>query len=208
MTPLDVSTSTTQETRMNEQDAYSPQRIADRLAIQDVLYRWCRAIDRLDFDEIRAVFHPDAIDQHGPYNGGVDGLIEWIRQRHRTIPFSMHQIGNILVEFAGPDLALAETYIRTVQRYPAQAAASLAQLAGEGAQTGFEHGADLLTCSRYVDRFERRAGQWRILRRTVVHDWKQVVAVPADPPVPQPGWAAGRRDRQDPLYLERAALGL
>ena len=65
MTPLDVSTSTTQETRMNEQDAYSPQRIADRLAIQDVLYRWCRAIDRLDFDEIRGRLQAELKQLHG-----------------------------------------------------------------------------------------------------------------------------------------------
>ena len=26
-------------------------------------------------------------------------------------------------------------------------------------------------CGRYVDRFERRDGEWRIARRTVVYDW-------------------------------------
>jgi hypothetical protein len=192
---------------VNRQDGYSPDRIADRMQIQDVLYRWCRAIDRLDFDEIRAVFHPDAIDNHGPYNGGLDGLVDWIRQRHESIPFSMHQISNILIEFAGPDLALAETYIRTTQRYPAHAKAALAQLAG-GAPIAPGHGADLFTCSRYLDRFERRGSEWRILRRVVVHDWKQVVEVPAQSPTPGAGWATGRRDKNDPVYIEQKAIGL
>ena len=71
---------------MSPKDAYSPERVADRLQIQDLIYRWCRSIDRLDFDAMRSVFHPDATDTHGAYDGGVDGLIEWIRERHRTIP--------------------------------------------------------------------------------------------------------------------------
>lgn len=192
---------------MNSQDSFSPARIADRLAIQDVMYRWCRAIDRLDLEAIRTVFHPDGVDRHGPFNGTVDELIEWIRARHEKIPFSMHQVGNMLIEFAGPDLALVETYVRTTQRYPADAMASLAQLTG-GAEDGYEHGADLFTCSRYIDRFERRNGDWRIAQRTLSQDWKQVVPVPANAPKPQPGWFVGRRDQQDPVFLERAAVGL
>ncbi len=192
---------------MNEENSYSPARMADRMAIQDVMYRWCRSVDRLDYDGIRSVFHPDGIDRHGPFNGTVEELIEWIRNRHRTIPFSMHAISNMLIEFAGPDLALVETYVRTTQRYPAEAKESLAQLTG--GQAGAEgHGADLFTCSRYIDRFERRDGQWRIRLRTLVQDWKQVVAVPADAPKPLEGWRVGRRDSQDPIFLERAELGL
>jgi hypothetical protein len=29
-------------------DDYSPARLADRFMIQDLIYRWCRAVDRLD----------------------------------------------------------------------------------------------------------------------------------------------------------------
>ncbi|MES2186617.1 MAG: nuclear transport factor 2 family protein [Pseudomonadota bacterium] len=192
---------------ISQKDTYTPERMADRMAIQDTMYRWCRAVDRLDFDEIRAVFHPDGIDRHGPFNGTVDQLIEWIRNRHKTIPFSMHAISNMLIEFASPDVALVETYIRTVQRYPADAKASLAQLSG-GADGSPGLGADLFTCSRYVDKFERRDGEWRIAVRTLVQDWKQIVDVPLNAPVPQEGWLVGRRDRQDPLYTERAKLGL
>lgn len=54
---------------------YSPERIADRMQIQDCMYRWCRSVDRLDFDLMKTVFHPDATDAHGAYDGGVDGLM-------------------------------------------------------------------------------------------------------------------------------------
>ncbi|KWT73264.1 MULTISPECIES: nuclear transport factor 2 family protein [unclassified Variovorax] len=190
------------------QDDYSPERIADRLHIQDCMYRWCRAVDRLDFSGIREVFHPDAVDLHGAFNGPVDGLVEWIRERHAGIPFSMHAVSNILIEFAGPDLALVETYVRTTQRYPAEARAALDQLAGgkAGAAGG---GMDLMTCSRYVDRFERRAdARWKIAKRTLVADWKQFVPVPADMPQPPASQETGRRSQDDLVFRERRALGL
>ena len=189
------------------QDDFSPARIADRLQIQHVMAQWCRAVDRLDYDGMHAVFHPDAIDTHGAYNGGIDGLVAWIRDRHSNIPFSMHAVSNMLIEFAGPDLALVETYVRTTQRYPADARDKLDQLAGGRAGEG-EGGMDLMTCSRYVDRFERRDGHWRIAARTLVADWKQFVPVPAHLPEPPAGWATGRRDAQDFIYRERRALGI
>ena len=190
------------------EDDYSPGRIADRLQIQDCMYKWCRAVDRLDFSGIRDVFHPGAVDLHGAFNGPVDGLVEWIRERHACIPFSMHAVSNILIEFAGPDLALVETYVRTTQRYPAEARAALDQLAGgkAGAAGG---GMDLMTCSRYVDRFERRDDRrWKIAKRTLVADWKQFVPVPADLPQPPASQETGRRSQDDLVFRERRALGL
>ncbi|MGI4816194.1 MAG: nuclear transport factor 2 family protein [Janthinobacterium lividum] len=191
---------------MKRQDQYTPERLADRAQIQDVMYRWCRSVDRLDLVEMRKVFHPDATDAHGIFNGGVDDLITWISARHKPIPFSMHSISNMLIEFASPDAALVETYVRTVQRYPAEASAALSQLAS--GQEGPPTARDLLTCSRYVDRFERRNGEWRISRRTLVQDWKQVVDVPTNAPqaVGQP--VVGRRDQQDKVFQERKELGI
>jgi SnoaL-like domain len=186
-------------------DQYSPERIADRLAIQDVMYKWCRAIDRLDYDGMRSVFHSDAVDHHGPYEGGAEGLVEWLRDRHRAIPFSSHQISNILIEFATPDRALVETYARTLQRYPPEAREALAQF---GAQAKPGTGVDLMTSSRYVDVFERRGGEWRIAHRQLIHDWKQLLEVSAAAPQPKPGWVTGRRDGEDYVQVLRRELGL
>ena len=165
-------------------------------------------MDRLDFSSIHDVFHSDAVDLHGAFNGPVEGLVEWIRERHAGIPFSMHAVSNILIEFAGPDLALVETYVRTTQRYPAEARAALDQLAGgkAGAAGG---GMDLMTCSRYVDRFERRDDRrWKIAKRTLVADWKQFVPVPTDLPQPPASQETGRRSQDDLVFRERRALGL
>jgi hypothetical protein len=188
-------------------DDYSPERLADRAQIQDVMYRWCRAIDRLDVDGIRRVFHPDAIDNHGPFVGGVDALIAWLTERHRTIPFSMHLVSNLLIEFAGPDSALVETYIFATLRYSAEGKAALAAFTG-GVAGGEGSATDSLAWARYIDRFERRGGEWRIARRTVAFDSGMMSDVPPDAPVFDPSWAVGRRDKDDPIYKERAAMGI
>ena len=192
---------------MQSQDPYSPQRLADRAAIQDAMYRWSRAVDRLDFELMRGVFHPDATDNHGAFQGGVEEMVAWIRERHRAIPFSAHRLGNMLIEFAAPDVALVETYVETIQRYPAEDKAGLAQLAG-GAQGTPGVGAVLNSYARYLDRFERRDGQWKIARRIVVQDWKRIADLPGEEWKPAPGWPAGRRDQEDAVYVARRELGL
>ena len=73
-------------------DPYSPQRIADRMAIQDVMYQWCRAVDRLDRQAMIDAFHPDAIDDHGDYVGPAAGFADWVIERHRNIPFCSHVV--------------------------------------------------------------------------------------------------------------------
>ena len=143
---------------------YTPERITDRFMIQDLMYRWCRAVDRLDRQAMLDIFWPGAIDSHGPYIGPADRLVDWILVRHKPIKTSSHFVGNMLIEFATPDLALMETYVRTIQQYPPDGKQSLAQLTG-GATGDPDNAMDMFTSSRYMDHVERRDGQWRVARR-------------------------------------------
>ena len=36
-------------------------RLADRLEIRDVVYRYCRGIDRREYDLVRSCYHHDAV---------------------------------------------------------------------------------------------------------------------------------------------------
>ena len=188
-------------------DTFTPERVADRLAIQDLIHRWCRAVDRLDFEAMQDIFHPEAIDDHNRYSGDIPGLLKWIKERHSTITFSMHMVGNMVIEFASPELALSETYVWYIQRYPPEAKESLIALTN-GAPGNDGTGMDLMGCARYVDRVEKRDGHWRIAKRTAVADWKGVQPFDSGGPAPLPHWNIGRRDKGDPLYRERAAVGL
>lgn len=188
-------------------DQYSPARLADRAQIQDVMHRWCRAVDRLDVAAMPALFHPDLYDNHGAFNGGLEGLMAWISERHKTITFSLHQVSNMLIEFAGPDLALVETTFVAIQRYSPEARESLAQTSGgKLGQPGMA--TDVMGTGRYVDRFERRDGSWKIARRTVVFGWKRMDPVDPDGPRAPPGAQVQRRDASDFIFQERAALGI
>jgi hypothetical protein len=186
---------------------YTPERVADRLQIQDLLYRWCRAVDRLDKQGMLDIFWPGAIDSHGPYIGPAEGLVEWILVRHQPIATSSHFIGNLLIEFASDDVALVETYVRTIQQYPPQAKQQLAQLTG-GAAGDPESAMDMFTSSRYLDRVERRNGEWRIAHRDLVQDWKQIQEVKYPALQPREGWIIGRRDGTDQTEVARRELGL
>jgi len=188
-------------------EQYSPARIADRFMIQDLLYRWCRAVDRLDKQGMLDAFVPGCIDSHGPYIGPVEGLVDWILERHKPIAISSHFIGNLLIEFVTEDLALVESYVRTIQQYPSEAKSQLSQLTG-GAAGDQDWAMDMFTSSRYLDRVERRNGQWRIARRTLIQDWKRIDEVKFKALQPHSGWVIGRRDGRDAVQTERQELGL
>lgn len=140
----------------------SLQDILTRHAIQDAMARYARAVDRSDWAGVRAAYHPDAYDDHGDYKGHVDGLIHWLETRFANAENGMHFLGNCLIEQAGPDLALVETYFVSQRLRPPNAE--------ERRTAGPKDAICRQGWGRYVDRFERRNGEWRVARRTVVLD--------------------------------------
>ncbi|WP_432830964.1 nuclear transport factor 2 family protein [Dactylosporangium sp. CA-092794] len=183
-------------------EQFSPERLADRAQIQDLIARYCRAVDRLDLDGIRAAYHPDAVDDHGGYAGNVDGFVEYVRDRHAKIPFSMHSVSNSVIEFTGADVAHVETYVTTFQYYPPEAREALAVLAGDrisGTGTAY-----YLLAGRYLDEVTRRDGQWRFQNRRGVYD--AGVVFEGQAAATGPTFTTGTRDKQDPVYQTLAAM--
>ena len=128
----------------------------DKDEIRDVLYTYCRGIDRLDEALVRSVYHPGASDDHGPFSGTAEEFAAWvIPVLQRDFSATMHTLGNILIELDG-DAAHVESYFHAYHRVP--------RPAGDR---------DLLVGGRYLDRFERRAGVWKISARTVVLEWSR-----------------------------------
>lgn len=157
--------------------------IEDRFEIQDVLFRYARAVDRLDYDAIAECYFDDAIDVHGGYTGDAAGLVEDIRGRHQSIDSSQHFISNVFVEFIDGDIARVESYCLCFLRQQAAPGAAEQDLA-------------IIRC-RYVDRFERREGRWAIADRVVVFDESRTVPV-VD--MLDPAWVASARDHGDPVF--------
>jgi 3-phenylpropionate/cinnamic acid dioxygenase small subunit len=145
----------------------SEQRVAELLAKQDireVLYRYCRGVDRRDYAMIRACYHPDAVDNHGEYLGDVDGFVAHVESNLGRFERTMHFLGNILVELDDDGTrARSEAYAIAYHRLPARR---------EKPERDFVVGL------RYVDDFETRDGEWRIANRVCAFEWSRIDPVP------------------------------
>jgi 3-phenylpropionate/cinnamic acid dioxygenase small subunit len=162
--------------------------------IQEVLYRIARCVDRRDWVGLQKLADEDCVFDYGAYRGGFSGLAEWLLVRHKHISRSSHLIGNIIVEFASSDVALVESYITSSQR--------------SADPDNTEALSDVITYARYIDRFERQNGCWRIKKRTLLIDNTRRYAVSPEADVVGPGLPMGRRDMDDVLWKERAAVGI
>lgn len=155
---------------------------------------------------MRSTYHPDGYDDHGTYKGGIDGFIASLEKRHATVEQSMHVLANCLIEFAGADRALVETYFSTYQRLSPEAGdARRAYL--RGAPIRGNEAVEGTVFGRYVDIFERRDGAWRVAKRTVVFEVYKGAPAPAGGGLGE-AWTRATRDGNDPLDQERRKMGL
>ena len=129
--------------------------IAAELAIRNALARYCRGVDRGDVALLKSVYHPDATDDHGTFKGNGHDFAEYLVELmdRSTIP-SQHHVTNVLIERDG-ERADVESYVLAFHPIPDGAGGEVHALFG----------------GRYLDRFERRGGEWKIAERRVVMDW-------------------------------------
>lgn len=166
-------------------------RLVAKSEIEDCLKRYARGVDRRDWALVRTCFHPDAMDHHGEFHGNGEQFIEWVNARHANVPFSMHYLLNCLVEFEDGDSANVETYFWAIQRRE------------QPTQDGSVSGTDHEVFGRYVDRFERREGTWRIAGREVVYD--STSQNPSTHHLRKMVGVLGRRDAGDPVFRAKFA---
>jgi hypothetical protein len=125
-----------------------------RDAIRNGLYLYARGIDRRDEAMLRSAFWPEAKievnDAEIPVEKFLQGTMASLRTDWDRV---MHFLTNILIQFDGVSAAV-ETY-----NYAYHCALK------DGKKR------DVVIAGRYLDHFEARDDEWRIVRRTVVVDW-------------------------------------
>ena len=176
------------------------QQLIDRQEIRDCMARYARGVDRNDWEAVRDTYHPDAYDDHGDYKGDIDGFIAFGKERVGFMPQAMHFLGQCYAEFASDTVAIVETYFMTCHTLDAEAQKKY------GASRGGDGPVQLSHIGRYADRFEKRDGAWKTAYRIVVFETTRL-ALDEVPPI-KPGWAAHRRDQDDPIYKLRREAGL
>lgn len=143
---------------MDGLDVAAVRQLLDRQAIWDCMTSYARGMDRMDVECCKSAFHPDAWDDHGqvvmPGYENAEFGAEYHRLRHR---YSQHFLTNHRCEITG-DEAHTETYFYFV-----------GCMAQEGQPAEVVGG-------RYVDRLERRDGQWKIADRLCLIEWGSSLA--------------------------------
>jgi SnoaL-like domain len=157
--------------------------LLDKQEIMECLARFSRGMDRFDRDIYMSAFHDDAEMAAGPFVGSAADCWDW------AVP--MHEAGQIITHHAllqttidlDGDRAHTETYYQFVGRNRDESI----WIAG----------------GRYVDRLEKRAGQWKIALRTNIIEW---CTLPPTLPLPfgdVPDIAmngVSSRSKEDPSY--------
>ncbi len=159
------------------------QLLLDRQDILDCLVCFSRGMDRFDRPLFLSAFHGDAIISAGPFVGGAAELYEWASQLHQQgQTATQHNLLNHSCEIDG-DVAHAETYYLFVARN--------------------RDDSNWLAGGRYIDRLERRQGQWKIACRTNAIEWSgsaPSMAIPYADVADLHLNGVPSRNREDPSY--------
>lgn len=127
-------------------------------AIRDVVLRYCRAVDRRDFEALKALYHEDATDDHGGmFCGSAADYIAWLPDMVSQMQVLSHQVLNHYIVVDG-DEAEGEVYVQAYHLTKDEAGDDVEMIIG----------------GRYLDRYSRRNGEWRFSARKIVMDWNQV----------------------------------
>lgn len=156
---------------------------ADRREMTEALLTYCRGIDRLDAERVRAAFVPGAeLEGYGPDVMTIETFAEYaLASLGRSYRATQHRVSNIFVEETG-DGARLEAYV-------------LASHHAVG--TDGESDTMLTFAGRYIDTMARHDGGWRIARRILRHDWSTLAPVTS---AARPTWIqSGRAGSPDPL---------
>lgn len=136
------------------------QHLLDHRAICQLSIDYMRGLDRLDHDLLCSVYHPDATDDRGFFAGSGAEFCAFAISVLRDHAVNHHMLGQMNIEIEG-DVAFGEIHFNAYHRV---------------VEDGEER--DFVVIGRYVDRYERRNGVWKIAHRSELNDscWTQPAA--------------------------------
>lgn len=168
--------------------------LISKQSITEVLYRYCRGTDRGDEALLKSCFHEDSRHRSDSTHasGGFEGrsfdYVARILDICGQLAVCTHMVSNILVDISG-DAAVSECRFLAHHGWY-----------DDGDLTREHH---RVVEGRYLDRFERRGGDWKISERVGVHEFSREFSI-----LPSAGAALKARHSwpDDPVYGLLAAL--
>lgn len=164
--------------------------LLSKQAITELLYKYPRALDRLDRQLLLSIGHPEAKVEFGKtVFPNWTAYTDWMMKAHADMLGNNHRITNILIEVNG-DTAVSES--------SGTATLLVKQETGENYEERYMH-------SRYLDKWSRRGGKWALDFRQTVMDYRVVKPVPAADVKSMyvMGARTGRADPSYPLFGEK-----
>jgi hypothetical protein len=159
--------------------------LLDKQALYELVCSYANAADRHDHDKMRALYHEDAIDDHGHFaKGPAMAFIDKLPEIQAPMAILHHNVTTVNFVLDG-DRAEGEIYLIAFHQVKD----------GAGAY-------DVLIGGRYFDKYEKRAGVWKFAHRAIVADWAYV-ANPSQVRLEHPflaGAHIGRPGPADPSY--------
>jgi len=128
-------------------------RAVSKQALHELNTAYCRAADRADDALLRSLWHPDAKVYYGEYSGGFEGFCEYWAGVRDHFERLTHLIGTDYYDING-DRAVGETQVARIEVVNRKAGKM-----------------DRMIGGRFLDRFERRGGVWKLTGRAFVLDW-------------------------------------
>lgn len=159
------------------------QELLDRQAIIDCIKRNARGNDRFDAAMTASSYHDDGLHEVGQNRVPGSGYGAHANAAHgKLFDANLHNVTMHTCEIDGL-VAHAESY-------------SLGMFLDKGGETG------RVLAGRYIDRLEKRDGNWRIVlrRSTVEIALEGKATLPTGAPLPGSGYLRGNRDKTDPSY--------
>lgn len=163
--------------------------LMDRQEILDCIARHARGHDRHDVELLSSAYHPDGVDEHGYAINAGPKYADWANAAHAAgSRLHLHNITTHICEIDG-DVAHCESYVLV------------------GLLNNNETTARLIN-GRYIDRLERRDGEWKIaLRRSTVDLMiSGDASILRAPMFIEQGYIKGMRDRRDLCYQRPLTL--
>ena len=158
------------------------QELLDKQDIYELCCRYMRGLDRLDKDLLKSVYHEDATDDRGFFKGSADEFVEMAVGLLENYDYLHHMIGQALIDVEG-DVAFGEIYFHAYHR-----------------QTIDNQETDLIIIGRYIDRYEKRDGVWKIAHRSELNDLDRTVSSNSDWSNATPEAPRGERAPDDLSY--------
>jgi hypothetical protein len=179
---------------------------AERAAIENVLGTYCRAIDRMDVQLLKSVYHPDGIDDHGAMCLNAHEFAEQIIQTlSQVCVYSMHTVTHAVIDVRD-GVASSEAYYLGYHTVASGEEAvgrffgpRYLQAQRDAGMLDRRH--EYVCGGRYLDVLQKRDGVWRIFRRRITNEFS--VCRPEETTsegIPGMFNKPGRRDRSDPVY--------